>query len=228
MSNKPQDYRFERKFFITDLSYQQVDHIIRHNPSFLREIYYKRFINNIYFDSNDLTYYFDNVDGASDRVKVRIRWYGELFGEIEKPVLEFKIKKGLVGTKKQFGLPPFVFDESITGQKIQHWLKQADVPKWVKLMFPHLVPTLVNRYGRKYYQTPDKKYRVTIDDHVTFFKVGPAFNTFSQKETESETIIVELKYEQQYDAQAFDIPQLFPYRLTKSSKYVNGLNKFIA
>ncbi len=227
MSNDPQDYRFERKFFITDLSYQEVEHIIRHHPSFLSEIYHKRYINNIYFDTNDLRYYFDNVDGAADRIKVRIRWYGDLFGEVKKPVLEFKIKKGLVGTKKQFRLAPFVFQQDITGQKIQDWLKQADVPEWVKVMFPHLIPTLVNRYGRKYYQTPDKKYRVTIDDHVTFFKIRSGFNVFSEKETERETVIVELKYEQQHDATAFDISQLFPYRMTKSSKYVNGLDKFL-
>ena len=31
---------------------------------------------------------FNNVDGLKNRVKVRIRWYGDLFGVIEKPVLE--------------------------------------------------------------------------------------------------------------------------------------------
>lgn len=41
--------------------------------------------------------YQDNLIGISDRMKVRIRWYGALLGLIEEPVLELKIKRGFLG-----------------------------------------------------------------------------------------------------------------------------------
>lgn len=227
MSNNPDEYRFERKFFITDLSYQEVEHILKHHPAFLNEIFQKRYINNIYFDTHNSTYYFDNVDGAANRLKVRIRWYGDLFGKVNKPTLELKIKKGLVGTKKSFRLKPFTFDNNATGITINQCVLDSEVPDWIKELFSRLNPTLVNRYGRKYYKTANKHYRVTIDDHVTFYNIRPGFNTFTEKVIDQDTIIVEVKYDQKHDIRAFDISQFFPYRLTKSSKYVNGLNKFM-
>ncbi len=227
MSANPDDYRFERKFYITDLSYHEVQHILKHHPSLLREIYHKRFINNIYFDTHHFTYYLDNVDGAADRLKVRIRWYGELFGEVAQPVLELKIKKGLVGTKKSFKLKPFVFDQNITIKSIRAWIQSCELPGWIQELFTKLNPALVNRYGRMYYQSANTHYRVTIDDNVTFYDIHPLFNNFNRKHIEREAIIVEVKYDQKYDLRAFDISKFFPYRMTKSSKYVNGMDKFL-
>ena len=40
-------------------------------------------------------------------MKMRIRWYGKMNGEIEKPVLELKQKNGLTGSKSFFTIPSF-------------------------------------------------------------------------------------------------------------------------
>ena len=37
--------------------------------------------------------FFDNVYGNVNKIKPRIRWYGELFGLVEHPILEYKIKQ---------------------------------------------------------------------------------------------------------------------------------------
>ena len=49
----------------------------------------------------------DNIQGIAERKKTRIRWYNSLFGKIEKPTLEFKVKKGLLGKKISYPIPPF-------------------------------------------------------------------------------------------------------------------------
>ena len=103
------NYRFERKFFVSSLTTSHVQAIIKNHPSLFRETFPTRQINNIYLDTLDMSHYWDNVAGVSKRVKVRIRWYGELFGEITSPVLEFKIKNNSVGTKVSFSLAPFSF-----------------------------------------------------------------------------------------------------------------------
>ena len=37
-------------------------------------------------------------------------------------------------------------------------------------------------------------------------------------------LVIELKYEEQFDNQTDRITQYFPFRLTKSSKYVTGVD----
>ena len=101
------EYRYERKFIINNLSSNQVESIIKLNPLAFSEVYHQRYVNNIYFDTPGFHFYHDNSDGNSQKTKVRIRWYNKLFGVIKNPVLEFKIKSGLVGKKVSFSLPLF-------------------------------------------------------------------------------------------------------------------------
>ena len=42
-------YRFERKSFIENLSVENLKHMIAMHPAMFSEIYYERYINNIYF-----------------------------------------------------------------------------------------------------------------------------------------------------------------------------------
>ena len=79
-------YRYERKFFISKLTKYEVESLIKLHPAMFSEIYFPRFVNNLYFDSFNMKSYFDSVDGSPNRRKIRIRWYGDLFGDIEKPV----------------------------------------------------------------------------------------------------------------------------------------------
>ena len=87
------NFRYERKFIAPALTYSEIKSTIKHHPYMFSEIYHQRHINNIYFDTINLNNLSANVDGFSNRIKIRIRWYGDLFGRIKKPVLELKIKK---------------------------------------------------------------------------------------------------------------------------------------
>jgi len=219
-------YRFERKFVIDSLCRSGVELIIKQNPYAFSAIYHERFINNIYFDTPSLNYFFDNHIGKSERKKVRIRWYGDFFGKIYHPVLEFKFKEGHVGWKESFKLKEFVLDKNFNMDYIKTIIQRSAVPDWVLQDVFKLEPTLLNRYTRKYMQSFNKKYRITIDDGLIYQNISKRNNSFSQESVDRKSIIVELKYNFKFDNEAEKVSNYFPFRLTKNSKYVNGIEIF--
>ena len=127
MAKAANNYRYERKFLISELTREEVQSLIKSHTVMFREIYHPRYVNNIYFDTFDMGSYFDNVNGAFNRVKVRIRWYGDLFGPIKKPILEFKIKKGLLGTKISNPLCPFFLNENFNSHVLTGVFEKSDI-----------------------------------------------------------------------------------------------------
>ena len=84
--------------FLTALLYHDIYNQILLSPAFFKEIYYERRVNNIYLDSFDYANYYANINGEQNRVKQRIRWYGDTF-DAKTPILEYKIKHGELGIK---------------------------------------------------------------------------------------------------------------------------------
>lgn len=212
-------YRFERKFFIQNIERQSVENIILHHPALFNEIYHERYVNNIYFDSLHFTNFIDNIDGNMFRTKYRIRWYGDIFTMVEKPVLELKIKKGLMGDKKSFPLVPFKLDIGLNASMLNDVIQNSKINSKLKFNLQGQEPVILNRYKRKYYQSYDKKFRITVDDDQSFFKINKYNNTFLQKHHDNNNVIIEIKYDKKYDNEVAQISSQFPFRITKSSKY---------
>jgi SPX domain protein involved in polyphosphate accumulation len=218
--------RYETKFRITYLNYHEIESLVKTHPAIFREIHNKRNINNIYFDTNDLSNYLDNVEGETRRQKVRIRWYGDLFGGNNKPKLEIKNKRGLLGWKERYEIKNFSLNKktSFNYKEIFDQLIESNDLNILRLNLKSLRPTLLNRYERTYYLSHDKKFRITLDRKMNFYSINPFvehFKTF----TDTENTIVELKYDESYIDQAKKITQFFPHRVTKNSKYVVGIDK---
>lgn len=219
------EYRYERKFFIENLTKYEVESLVKLHPAIFFEIFNRRFVNNIYFDSFNLRNYFENIEGATDRIKIRIRWYGDLFGDIDRPILEIKIKKGLLGKKLSIPIKPFLLVEESGISTILKSIKHLS--EGLTVDFEALIPTLLNRYSRKYYQSSDKKYRITIDSQQSFYLINKEHNSFLNRHDEFASVILELKYDQGYEAESHYITSNFPFRMTKSSKYQNGIQKIL-
>ena len=218
------EYRYERKFYLAELSRQEVEMIVRLNPARFSKIFYQRWVNNIYLDSWTRESFHDNLVGSSDnRVKMRIRWYGDLFGRVEEPTLELKIKHGLVNRKEAFRLAPFVSNHKLSIRTLHDLFRRANLPKPLEQDLLKLEPALVNRYQRNYFRSADRAFRVTIDSDMECRGVRANGNTFLEKWADSQGIIVELKYAQDADQYANEVTQHFPFRLTRSSKYVAGI-----
>ncbi len=215
--------RYERKFVVGDMDYHSIFQQIRMHPAAFREIFHPRYINNIYLDSSEMDFYFDNVSGKGSRKKARIRWYGDMFGNISKPVLEFKIREGFLGNKISFPLSSFVLDDNFTLKTLKKTYETSDLPQWAYEVMMLLKPSLLNRYKRKYTLNFDGDFRLTLDTDLSYHLIGSNNNTFMQS-FESEDVIVELKYDFAKDKKAASISNKLPFRLTKSSKYVNGVD----
>ena len=81
----------------------------------------------------------------------------------------------------------------------------------------------MNSYKRSYYGTPDSKFRVTIDWHVRYFSLMFAQRFTRYTVQDFNAIILEIKYDRMDDDATDRITQHFPFRQTKSSKYVTGV-----
>ncbi|MCR9288233.1 VTC domain-containing protein [Saprospiraceae bacterium] len=218
------NFRYERKFTLSAAARQEPLLYIKRHPAFFREIFEPRQINNIYLDTPELQYYFDNQKGIADRKKVRIRWYGDTFGKVEKPKLEFKIKKGLVGDKWTFPLVNFEFEKGFTKAALWEIFFQSNLPKPILASLQNLNLALLNAYERTYFLSLNKIFRLTFDEKLDFYRIGNFNNSFLEKHSLKNDFILELKYGLDYDRSANGISKLFPMRLDKSSKYVTGVD----
>lgn len=219
--------RQERKFVTREMSAKEIEHLIKIHPCLFRPLYVPRRVNNIYLDSFTLENYHENIDGNKRRLKVRIRWYGDMFSLLKKPVLELKIKNGDIGRKLHFPLVEFSLDKSFSYSFLQEKIfPQSGLPHWLMEKLKLYRPSLLNSYRRSYFLSADKKHRLTIDSDLTYFEINAQSNDFLHSIKDKETFILELKYDQSDDYTISEITQHFPLRLTKSSKYISGIDLF--
>ena len=221
----PKEWRYERKFVVSNLTKREVETIITYHPAMFSKIYTQRSINNVYLDSLNLQSYYDNIDGMTHRIKVRVRWYGNLFGEIGKPVLELKIKNGFLGAKISYPVKPFSIATKFDSQILFDSLCKSELPEALMIELKSFKPVLLNHYTRTYFQSADKDYRITVDTGLTTYRVNYFRNLLLDKISHNNEIIVELKYKEEADHRAHYISNGLPFRLTKSSKYVDGVER---
>jgi len=215
--------RFEIKFQPSEYDFYELEALILMHPFHFRRVYHSREVNNIYFDSPDLNSYLDNVEGETERAKVRVRWYGDLCNYQTSSHLEIKRKSGPLGWKEHYALGKIsanitnrfnaqdILIPTSSNQKHSNWS-----------FYTSLSPILVNRYTRDYYLSSDGRFRLTLDRDLKIFDVNPfrplKMSTFNEKK-----IILELKFSQSDFERCQVISQNFPFRISKSSKYVYGV-----
>jgi len=223
-----EDFRYERKFLISDkdISKGKIKMLIRLHPACFSELYSFRYVNNLYFDTHDYKNFHENIEGVSNRQKVRIRWYENFFGTVSNPILEIKIKKSAAGTKKSFLLNPFTIDSKFNWKELNNIIYCSEISENVKELMKSLKPVIFNRYRREYFGSIDKKFRITLDDRLEFFLAERSFKFDSIPSKKSNNLILELKYNKKYDKEVSNISSYFPFRMTKSSKYVSAVQKF--
>lgn len=216
-------FRYERKYVFDRSCRNETSIVIRQHSSHFSSIYDQRYVNNIYFDTPFQKSFWDNIDGKAQRIKFRIRWYGELSGTVKEPCLEIKIKRGLCGYKRRFPLKLFNFEKNFLDRNIRQCLLDSNLPEIVLTYIKGYKVSLVNRYRRKYFQTFDRFYRLTWDKDIQFFglKGGDPRCVFDGLYHMDD--ILELKYDQEYDQGVEKISNEFPFRVSRNSKYVMGM-----
>jgi len=217
------EWRYERKFAIENISPREAEISILTNKALFREIYHGRQINNIYFDNIYFNAYHSNIEGLSNRKKYRIRWYGDLFGEAIEPILEVKIKNSALGTKYKYKINNFKVTRKFDSKLLFKVLEKSDIPEHIFYEISTLEPSLLNSYFRSYYISANNNYRITIDQALTYYYIGPGINFILPKNSK-EGVVLEIKYSVEDDDEVQIITNQFPFRLTRNSKYVQGLS----
>ena len=82
--------RFERKFIIPYEKKNLLDYFLKIHPLNIQKLFDDRVINNIYLDDLNFNFFKDNIDGISDRIKIRVRWYGKTLEKLRTQNLNLK------------------------------------------------------------------------------------------------------------------------------------------
>jgi len=216
--------RYERKYITDVWQAEEVELALKLHPSLFYEKYAPRFINNIYFDTPGFKDYLDSVQGTSQRKKIRIRWYGDLKEHINNAQIELKHKNGILVSKERFPLIPFKLSDIENPNKWYSILEKSQVPSTINIEIRALNQIVLNRYYRKYFLTPDGKFRITIDSDMESHMIG-WFNKNSRSGP-SNKIVIELKYDQAADINVGRIFRFLPFTLGKNSKYLEALQNW--
>lgn len=214
--------RYERKYALPVAARHTVLERLRRHPAWFAPAYAPRFVNSLYFDTPSFRHYQENVDGIARREKVRIRWYGDLLGPVASPRAERKAREGSVGWKQVTPLPDFELKPGTTGTELSRWL----APPASRDPLDHaLEPVLMTRYQREYWISRDGRFRVTIDANVTYHRIARLRNLFLGPDRDAWSSIVELKYDVADDEDGREVARGLPFRMTRSSKYVLGIDR---
>jgi len=99
----PQDARFEIKFVDYQTNLPKILQWVRLHHARFKKKYTEHIIHNIYFDTNDNEAFSEKLPGASNREKLRYRWYGDSITP-EAGRLEFKKRRNLLGWKEIYNI----------------------------------------------------------------------------------------------------------------------------
>jgi len=206
--------RYERKYRIEVANVESVRHEVLINPLGFSKSYADRQVNSIYYDDINFSSYNDNLLGIGDRVKYRVRWYGDNLKEIKEPIIEKKIKHNMLGRKEYFPIDDFTLGD-----------KAPEINSKIPLLVNHLFPYVIVRYVRSYYESMDRKIRATIDHKLQYLNLNNGKLTPHSKSDDS--VILEIKYNQGDEDLANLCMQSLPYRMTKNSKYVSAMKHYL-
>ncbi len=218
------DWRYERKFLLETDDPLLALHAVRMHPAHFRRAYPARFVNSIYLDTHDRRHYVDAIEGIGQREKLRVRWYGALEGEIAAPLLERKRKQGLLGAKESHRLQAFTHARNRALPDWREQLTNGDARESWRARLAELEPTLIVRYRRDYFISADGYLRLTLDTRLRYGSAPSGPRRFPRRVADRRVVILELKYAPPHDAEARRSTQALPFRVTRCSKYVRGLD----
>lgn len=220
--------RYELKMVFPPEYNLEIDTVILNPGCRIREIYTKRQVNNIYFDTLHLNDYYANVNGNRKREKYRIRWYGDLYGRVEYPMLERKTKAGILGDKEVLAVPSFELGDFFSYEDYKCKLTKlfGDKDEDTAILSGLLMrsPVLINSYSRKYFLNDTEDVRITLDTEMHFYSYFCVSNGSANIPAVDSNIVVEFKFNPDAKECARSLISNLGFAVGKNSKYVNGIN----
>lgn len=209
--------RYERKWIFKSNDYLPLINTLIRSKLFFRNQFPSRKVNSIYFDTHDFICIRENLDGVSNKKKIRIRWYGDK-KKLINPILEIKSKRGFETIKETEKIKEL---ENLNLNNFENLQKIKDVTN-AKLKIKRIIhPILSTHYEREYFISQNKNIRATIDYNLNSIFL----NNFSQTDiikNYSSRCILELKYSIGFDHFVRKNLNSITLRLSKNSKFVNS------
>lgn len=221
--------RYELKFVAPAQSVDWAVSQLKFHPYRFRRAYPDRLVHNIYFDTEELEAYADNLSGISRRTKARYRWYDN-YADGDTGTFEVKLRRNQVGWKLQY---PVAKLELIHGARWQHTiatLKQSLPDEGAMWLVSFSRVVLINCYRRQYFISRDGHFRVTVDDKIRTSNqfISSRINLKRDPEPMSGSVIVEIKFEQSQRHRASEILDHIALRRSRHSKYMTGAEACLA
>jgi len=225
------NYRSEIKFVCYQHNYFLLKNWIKlHKFNFFKE-YEDRNVNNIYFDSFNYKAFNDNLSGLPSRLKVRYRWYGELFSEnnTNEGSLEFKFRKNVYGYKKVFKIKNLTLNLNSKWSEIKNKILNALTPEYKILYNRNSEKILINQYKREYFISKNKKLRITLDKNIKIFDQRFTFQkpNFRFKNYTQDYSVMEFKFNKEDKILLNDLDISVPIKASRNSKYINGVRSIL-
>jgi len=219
----PLEARLEIKYTAPETEYHRLFHWVKHHSHGFFVHYPDRIVNNIYFDSQDYSSFWETLSGFSSRTKVRYRWYGESFFP-EEGILEFKNRKNQYTWKDSYKLSIGLLNPSTSWET---FLKRLDgsLSHEARCRFQeNPMPILINCYKRNYFINRDHTIRITLDTRLKIFdqRYSPSPN-LNRKAILPSPVILELKFREEKREQVSQIFKDMPVSMSRNSKYVFGV-----
>ena len=219
----PQEARLEIKYTATEIEYHRIFHWIKHHPYGFFIHYPDRIINNIYFDSQDYSSFWETLSGFSSRTKVRYRWYGDSFFS-EHGILEFKNRKNHYTWKDSYKLSINLLNKNTDWATFLKILKGSLTHEARCRFQENPAPILINSYNRNYFIDRDQAIRITLDTGLKIFDQRYSSSpNLSRKAILPFSVILELKFSENKRDQIAQIFKEMPISMSRNSKYVFGV-----
>jgi hypothetical protein len=220
----PKDARSEIKFVSYASNLHSLLSWVHLHPFGFYSPFPARQVNNVYFDGHNFTSYTENLSGASQRTKVRYRWYGTSI-EPSAGTLEIKCKRNIFSWKLYHRVKNSPYKPEMTWSSIRKNIRIHISDEGKSWIDSNPFPILLNRYQRMYFVSGDKMIRITIDTNQAVydqrFRSKP---NFICRANLPDILIVEIKFnrgDREYASQSI---QGIPLRVSRHSKYMTGVS----
>ena len=212
--------RFERKWILKNGDYLKLINSLLRSNFFFKSQYPKRKVNSIYFDNSKLNSIRENLDGVSNKKKVRLRWYGSQTNLLE-PILEIKSKRGYETKKESQKLNKLDKLNYLEPRNLEIILDEVNQ---IIKSNNKLYPILTTHYEREYFISNQNKVRATVDYNLESIYLKNMSELKIKKNFYPECIL-ELKYSTKIDRLVRHKLNEMSLRLSKNSKFVQSFFK---
>ena len=212
-------YRYERKFIIPASFNNLFKNFLFENENQFKKLYSPRIVNSIYYDTHNLKLAFMNLKGDKNRMKIRLRHYGD--NKIDKPSLEIKKRNGNLGNKIIYY--EIKFQNNLLRESLNTLLELNKINDYLGIEPITYFPNIMISYKRSYFLSDCKKFRLTYDENISYNSVElDSYNKLDFPILGNNNIL-EIKYEVETDYYKLPIFSKIPITLSRNSKYISGL-----